>query len=283
MRTVLVTGANSGIGLELVRVLAERQMRVIMAVRDPARGQAARDAILRQHPGAALELVPLELTDLRSVRALAERDLGVDVLVNNAGMGGGPKQLTHEGVLAQFAANHLGHFVLTALLFPRLARRNDARVVVVTSAFAKRGRMNLGNLDGSRGYGQGRAYIQSKLANLLFGAELDRRLRARAATVKSVLAHPGVAATGMQTKNTGMMRVLGALVSALVARPAAHGAAPVVEAAVGATVQGGELWRPGKRLSDPPQREVPWRTMHDLDGAAALWERSEALAQLRFL
>lgn len=281
-RTFLVTGANSGLGLELTRALAARQQRVIMAVRDEQRGYAARDALLRHQPDASLTVERVDLTDLKSVRALAGKDLDIDVLVNNAGVGSGARQLTAEGVLVQFAANHLGHFALTGLLLERLQRRDDARVVTVTSGLAKRGRMDLDNLDGSKGYGQGRAYVQSKLANLLFGAELDRRLRQHGLGVKSVLAHPGVAATAMQTKPTGMMGVVSRIVHSL-ARPAWEGALPLMTAAIGDGVESGELWRPGKKRGQPAIREERWKTFDDREGAARLWERSEQLAGIRFL
>jgi len=283
MKTFLVTGANSGVGLALVKALAAQGQGVIMAVRDAGRGEKARAEVLRQHPHASLQLAVVDLTDLRSVRALAEKDLEVDVLINNAGIAFEPKALTPEGVLSQFAANHLGHFALTALLFQRLAKRDDARVVVVTSTLAKRGRIDLDNLDGHRGYRSVQAYAQSKLANLLFGAELDRRLRAREVAVKSVLAHPGVPATAMQQKATGIMGVVARTASALVGQPPAHGALALLEGATGPTVQSGDIWAPGKRIGDPPRKEEPWPTMSDHDGAAQLWERSEALAHLRFL
>jgi NAD(P)-dependent dehydrogenase (short-subunit alcohol dehydrogenase family) len=283
MRSFLITGANSGVGLALTHALAARKQHVIMAVRDAGRGETARAEVLKQHPGALLQLELLDLTDLRSVRALGEKDLGVDVVINNAGIAFEPKALTSEGVLSQFAANHLGHFALTALLFENLTKRNDARVVVVTSTLAKKGRIDFENLDGNRGYSRMRAYTQSKLANLFFGAELDRRLRARGSTVKSVLAHPGVPATAMQQKATGLMGVVARIASALIGQPPAHGASALLEAATGPSVQSGDLWRPGKRVNDPPQKEMPWPTIGDHEGAARLWERSEALARLRFL
>lgn len=179
MKTHVITGANSGIGFEAVRALARQGERVIMAVRDLSRGEAARAKVLAEVPGAALALERVDLLDLDSVRALAERLVSVDVLINNAGLGTMPLVLTKERVYSQFGANHLGHFLLTALLWPKLEAGRDARVVTVTSGFGKKGVLDLDNLDGSRGYGQGRAYMQSKLANALFGAELDRRLRAR--------------------------------------------------------------------------------------------------------
>ncbi|OJH34812.1 SDR family NAD(P)-dependent oxidoreductase [Cystobacter ferrugineus] len=283
MRTHLVTGANSGLGLETVRALAGKNERVIMAVRDLGRGEAARAEILREHPRAVLELEQVDLANLDSVRALGAKQLGLDVLINNAGLGTAPLQRTAEGVYAQFGANHLGHFLLTALLLPRLEKGTDPRVVTVTSGFGRKGKMNLDNLDASQGYSQGTAYMQSKLANTLFGAELDRRLRAKGSPVKSVLAHPGVAATPMQQKPTGWVGIASRAVSALFGRPAANGALPTLEAADGANVRSGEVYGPGKGRTDPARREETWSSMRDLEGARALWERSEQLTKMRFL
>jgi NAD(P)-dependent dehydrogenase (short-subunit alcohol dehydrogenase family) len=250
-----------------------------MAVRDVERGAQARDELLRAHPRGRLQLERLDLCDLASVRALAARPFDVDVVVNNAGLAFEPKRLTREGVLSQFAANHLGHFALTALLYERLARREDPRVVTVTSTLAKKGSLDLGNLDGSQGFAATRAYTQSKLANVLFGAELARRT----SKVKSVLAHPGVPATPMQQKAQGLIGVVVRMAARLVGKPPEHGATALLEAALGESVQSGELLGPGRRLGDPPRRESPWPSMGDRTGAAALWDRSETLAQVRFL
>lgn len=281
MRTHVITGANSGIGFEAVRALARQGERVIMAVRDLSRGEAARAKVLAELPGAVLELEHVDLLDLDSVRALAARLVSVDVLINNAGLGTMPLVLTKERVYSQFGANHLGHFLLTALLWPKLEAGRDARVVTVTSGFGKKGVLDLDNLDGSRGYGQGRAYMQSKLANALFGAELDRRLRARGAAVKSVLVHPGVAATEMQKKPRGVMGVIGRLVHAFASSPT-RGARPTVDAATLDSIASGEVYGPGSG-EGPARREAPWPSMRDLDGAAALWARSEQLTGVRFL
>ena len=246
-----------------------------MGVRDTARGDAARDAILRDLPHASVRVARVDLSDLDSVRALAAEDLDVDGLVNNAGVAFVPKVLTREGVVSQFATNHLGHFALTALLFDRLAR-----VVTVTSTLAKKGRLDLDNLDGSRGYGSMRAYAQSKLANVLFASELARRLKARGSPVKSVLVHPGVPATAMQERGIGLAGVVARIASALIGKPAVHGARAVLAATIGDDVDNGDLFEPG----DPPKKKAaPWPTMLDERQAAALWERSEALTKLRFL
>ncbi len=275
MRTHLITGANSGIGFEATRALAGKGEHVIMAVRDRQRGEAARAKVLAELPDARIELQIVDLLDLDSVRALASRIDSLDVLINNAGLGTAPLLLSKERVYSQFAANHLGHFLLTSLLLPKLEQGNDPRVVTVSSGFGKKGKLDLDNLDGSRGYGQGRAYMQSKLANALFGAELDRRLRAKNSRVKSVLVHPGVAATEMQKKPTGVMGVIARLVHVL-ASPPERGARPTIDAAMLDSVRGGEVFGPGKG-DGPAKREETWPSMLDLEGAAALWRKSEEL------
>jgi NAD(P)-dependent dehydrogenase (short-subunit alcohol dehydrogenase family) len=231
--------------------------------------------VLAEHPNARIELELVDLLDLDSVRALASRIDSLDVLINNAGLGTAPLLLSKERVYSQFAANHLGHFLLTTLLLPKLEKGNDPRVVTVSSGFGKKGTLDLDNLDASRGYGQGRAYMQSKLANALFGAELDRRLRAQNSKVKSVLVHPGVAATEMQKKPTGLMGVIAKLVH-LFASPPERGARPTIDAAMLDTVKGGEVFGPGKG-DGPAKREETWPSMRDLAGATALWRKSEEL------
>ena len=165
------------------------------------------------------------------MRALGEMKLKLDVLINNAGVGTIPLQKTKEGVYLQFGANHLGHFLLSALLLPQLEAGSEPRIVTVSSGFGRKGTLNLANLDASRGYSQSGAYMQSKLANALFAAELDRRLRASGSPVKSVVAHPGIAATPFQQKPTGIMGVISRTISALFGRPAENGALPTVQAA----------------------------------------------------
>lgn len=280
MRTHLVTGANSGLGLELTKALAGRGERVVMAVRDRGRGEAARDAVLREHPEASLELASLDLLDLHSVRRLAEQPLELDTLILNAGIGTAPKALSPEGIVTQLAANHFGHFALAGLLYPKL--RSGARIVTVSSGFAKFGTLDFENFGAERSYSAGGAYAQSKLANLLFGVELDRRLRAAGASVISVIAHPGIAATEMQQKPTGWMGVVSRMVSVLLARSAAAGVLPILTAATAEGVEGGELWGTGTWASDPPRRET-WKTMSQHADGAKLWARSEAVTGVRFL
>jgi NAD(P)-dependent dehydrogenase (short-subunit alcohol dehydrogenase family) len=256
---------------------------VVLAVRDRARGEAARRAIDAESPGAQLEVRQLDLADLDAVRAFAEGLDALDVLVNNAGVGTAPLSRTREGVTLQFGANHLGHFLLTALLWPKLLRSTGPRVVTVGSGFGRKGTLRLDNLDASRGYSQGRAYSQSKLANSLFAAELDRRARRLGAPVLSLLAHPGVAATPMQQKPTGLMGVAARLVSAVFARSQQNGALSVIEASTSLTAKGGDIYGPGPGKTDPPRLEPRWPSFDAVDAAKALWARSEALTGTSFL
>ncbi|NUP10866.1 MAG: SDR family NAD(P)-dependent oxidoreductase [Polyangiaceae bacterium] len=283
MKTILVTGANSGVGLALSRALVERGHAVIMAVRDVQRGDAARAELQSLVPDASVRVEPLDLERLDSVRALADRPFDVDVLVNNAAIAFEPMRLTAEGVHAQFGINHLGHFALTALLFERLSARGEGRVVHVTSTLAKKGTIDFDGLDGTGGFSSMRAYTESKIANILFGAELARRLRASDSNVRSVLVHPGVPATAMQQKAKGVIGVVARIVSALMGKPPSHGANAMLEAAINVDVQSGDLWEPGRTTRDAPRRVTPWPTMSSREDAARLWERSEALTGLRFL
>ena len=212
-RTFIVTGANSGLGLATSRQLARRGAHVIMAVRNEAKGRQAIADLADAQPDASLELRRLDLADLDSVRAFADRihadGVPVDVLVNNAGVMMPPRALSPQGHEIQFAANHLGHFALTGLLLDILQTGNDPRVVTVSSGLHRRGHIHFDDLTGARKYSPIAFYAQSKFANVLFGLELDRRLRAAGRPVRSLLAHPGYAATNLQTSGpTGLLNLL---------------------------------------------------------------------------
>src|SRR5690606_6143466 len=222
-RTVIVTGANSGLGLVTTEHLARRGARVGLAVRDLDRGRAACAGLTaRGVPGARLELRRLDLADLDSVREFAEgvRHAGLrpDVLVNNAGVMFPPRRLSPQGHEWQFATNHLGHFALTGLLLDLLRSGSDPRVVTVTSVMYRYGRIRFADLSGERGYSPVAYYAQSKLANVLFALELHRRLDAAGEQVGSLLAHPGYAATNLQTAGpTGMVKALARLGNLIIA------------------------------------------------------------------
>ena len=210
-RTIVVTGANSGLGLATTRELARHGAHVVLAVRDETKGRRAVAEISTAQPGARLELRRLDLADLDSVTAFAagmqDSALQVDVLINNAGVMGPPHTRNRDGQELQFATNHLGHFALTGLLLDQLQTRHDPRVVTVTSDLHRGARIEFDYLTGVRTYAPMRFYRQSKFANVVFALELDRRLRAARTPVRSLLAHPGFSATNLQTTGpTGLLR-----------------------------------------------------------------------------
>ena len=198
-RTALITGANSGLGLESVRALADRGARVVLACRSLAKAEAACRELAAEGGGELIAL-ELNLADLASVRhgaaQVAERCGAIDLLINNAGVMAPPRQLSAQGFELQFAVNHLGHFALTQQLLPLL--RPGARVVHVSSGASYFGRIAFHDLQGEQRYDAWAAYAQSKLANVMTALELQRRLDAQGAEVLSVSAHPGLARTNLQ-------------------------------------------------------------------------------------
>jgi NAD(P)-dependent dehydrogenase (short-subunit alcohol dehydrogenase family) len=275
-RRFVVTGASSGIGLQATRILAAFGAHVVMAVRDPRKGETvARDLT------GSVEVRRLDVADLASVRSFASEVGEVDVLVNNAGVMGLPFSLSVDGFETQLATNHLGHFALANLLLPRL---ND-RVVVVGSASHRSGRLDVDDLSWARrGYRPYAAYAQSKLANLLFLAELQRRLTAAGSTLRATGAHPGYTATGIQggTGNRAFTR-LSEVGNALLGMPAWQGALTTVYAAT--------MDLPGNSYVGPsgPLEMLGWPRLvgrsaaaGDPDLAKALWRRSEELTGTTF-
>jgi NAD(P)-dependent dehydrogenase (short-subunit alcohol dehydrogenase family) len=288
-RRFLVTGANSGLGYETARALARHGAHVLMAVRNQEKGRAALDTITRETPGAGAELVRLDLADLASVRELATALLDggqpIDVLVNNAGIMMPPRRLSTDGFESQFAANHLGHFALTGLLLPLLRRGSDARVVTVTSGLHRGGSIHFDDLTGEREYSPTGFYQQSKFANVLFGLELDRRLRAAGVPVASVLAHPGFAATNLQRVSpTGLRRVAVAIGTTLLSQPAERGAWSQLYAATAPGVEGGQFFGPAGRteLRGHPAGVRPDPKATDPETARRLWEVSSDLTGVTY-
>jgi NAD(P)-dependent dehydrogenase (short-subunit alcohol dehydrogenase family) len=276
-RTVVVTGANSGIGLVAARELGRAGARVVLAVRDPARGQAAAATI----PGDT-EVRRLDLADLASVRAFAESwDRPLDVLVNNAGVMATPQRRTKDGFELQIGTNHLGHFALTNLLLPHVADR----VVTVSSGAHRLGSIRLDDLNWERGgYDRWRAYGQSKLANLLFTLELQRRLTAAGSGVRAVAAHPGYAATNLQS-HTGsrLQNALMAVANRVIAQSDEMGALPTLFAATqdipGASYVGPDGFQEQR---GHPRLVGRSAAASDPETARRLWERSEELTGVRF-
>ena len=280
-RTVIVTGASSGIGLEAARALTARGARVILAVRDAARGRQAAQTL--PGPGAS-EVRPLDLASLESVRAFASGWDGgpIDLLINNAGVMIPPFGRTADGFEPQFGTNHLGHFALTNLLLPSI----NGRVVTVSSDAHRFGRIDFGDLNWERKrYRAWRAYGQSKLANLLFTAELQRRLTAAASPVLAMAAHPGYAATNLQSHSgsRAMGFLMGTLGNRLVAQDAAAGALPTLYAAA-ADLPGNTYIGPSgfAGLHGAPAPCSRSKAATDPETARRLWDVSEQLTAIRF-
>ncbi len=292
-KTAMVSGANSGVGFCTCRALAAKGAQVVMACRNLEKGQAAAQAILKEFPHAALELMALDLADLHSVRAFVfafgEKHARLHLLVNNAGLMATPYRRTADGFELQLGVNHLGHFAMTGMLLEQILAAGEARVVTVTSAVYSGGRINFADLNSQQKYARWGAYAQSKLANLLFAGELQRRLESGGYAAISLAAHPGYSATNLQITGPGLDndRVLLGLMkfgNALFAQPACMGALPVLYAVSSPDARGGDLIGPGGWLGlrGYPVRMQAEKGGSDLVVAERLWEVSEEMTGVRY-
>jgi NAD(P)-dependent dehydrogenase (short-subunit alcohol dehydrogenase family) len=296
-RTILVTGANSGLGFEATGAFAAHGATVIMACRSTDRGEGAateiRDAI--GNTGATLNVRECDLASLDSVESFAAgvtQDYdGIDVLCNNAGVMAIPRQETEDGFERQFGVNHLGHFALTGHVLELLLESDgESRIVTHSSGAHESGEIDFADLNHEQSYGKWEAYAQSKLANLLFTYELQRRLEAADVTdTISAGCHPGYAATNLQyrgprqagsTLRMGMMRVA----NAVFGQSASQGALPLLYASTAPDVEGGDYYGPGgfMNMRGPPEKQSSSDLSHDEDDAELLWERSEALTGVTY-
>jgi NAD(P)-dependent dehydrogenase (short-subunit alcohol dehydrogenase family) len=295
-KTVLVTGGNSGLGYETVLQLARKGARVLLAARDRGRGTAALERLGAEAPGNQAELARIDLADLTSVERFAAGFLaggeGLDLLINNAGVMAIPhRETTAQGYERQFGTNHLGHFALTGLLLPALARRPGSRVVTVSSNRHKSAHgIDFDDLQAEHGYRPWGAYDQSKLANAMFVLELDRRLRAAGLDIVSAGAHPGFAHTNLQVSGprsggTSLVARGMGLATRLFAQPARDGALPTLYAATAADVHGGDYFGPdgpGEMRGRHPKLAQFSAAAHDQAAAARLWAVSEELTSVTF-
>lgn len=288
-RRVVVTGASSGLGEITARELARRGAHVVLAVRTTGKGDSAAQRIRDAVPGASVEVRELDLSSLASVRAFAAATLAaaptLDLLVNNAGIMQTPAQKTADGYEMQLGTNHLGHFALTGLLLDALGRGTAPRVVTVSSAEHKPGHIHFDDLQLEHGYAPRKAYQQSKMANTVFGIELDRRLRAAGSPIVSVLAHPGYSATNLQsTGPTGLSALVLRLGNAVVAQSAERGTLPQLYAATAPGVQGGQFYGPSgfQELRGDVTEVQAVPEAHDRDIARRLWAVSEDLTGVTY-
>ena len=285
-RRAIVTGANSGIGLIAARELARHGAAVVLACRNATKGEAALAEIRAAAPDADVTLAALDLADLASVRAFAgARTEPIDLLDNNAGLMAPPRGTPTDGFELQLGTNHLGHFALTGLLLDRLRAGDAPRVLSLSSNVHRSGRIDFDDLQGERRYFRWTAYGQSKLANLLFMRELDRRARAAGLPLASVAAHPGYTATNLQAAAPPAIdRAVMAVLNRVIAQDAERGALPALYAATAAGLPGGSYvgpdgpgeWRGSPHLVGMSKRA------QDPETARRLWEVSESLTGVRY-
>ena len=293
-KLALVTGANSGIGYHTALELARKGASVILACRNPKKGEDALKRLRTAAPGAKAELVSLDLSDLKSVRAFgsafADRDVALDLLVNNAGiMAPLTRKTSPDGFEIQLATNHLGHFLLTSLLLPSLRRAPAPRVVTVASIAHRRGKIKFDDLQSERSYSPFASYAQTKLANLLFAFELQRRVDKAGVKLASIAAHPGVAMTSIIVNGIGggasnvVTRAIN-FFSPLYMHSEEQGALPTLYAATMPDAAPGGYYGPDgfREMTGFPMRVDCKPQAKDLASAARLWEISEKLTGAKF-
>jgi NAD(P)-dependent dehydrogenase (short-subunit alcohol dehydrogenase family) len=287
-RVAVVTGANSGLGFETARILAVRGASVVLAVRDVEKGKQAAASIAQSAPGADLAIQQLDLTSLESVRAAAAelraRHPKIDLLINNAGVMYTPRRTTRDGFELQFGTNHLGHFALTGLLIDLLLPVPGSRVVTVSSTGHRiRARIHFDDLHWARSYDRVAAYGQSKLANLMFTYELQRRLAACGTTI-AVAAHPGFADTKLIRNSPAAIRLLAPAVAPLIAQTPAIGALPTLRAATDPGVLGGQYYGPDGpgQARGYPRPVTSSAQSYDVTIQQRLWATSEELTAVTF-
>jgi NAD(P)-dependent dehydrogenase (short-subunit alcohol dehydrogenase family) len=282
-REAIVTGANTGTGYQAARALLTRGAHVVLACRNPERARTALAKLgAEKLPGTAM-FEDLDLASLTSVRDFADRmrqrGRPIDLLVNNAGVMVPPEARTADGFELQIGVNHLGHFALTGLLLETMRNSASTRIVTVSSIAHREGRIDVGSFRGEKAYRAFREYRQSKLANLIFALELDRRLSASRFALVSMAAHPGVTRTELPRH-----RYLFGLATRLVGTPPPQGALPIVRAATDPSAGRGEYYGPDgfmEMWGSPARARVDARA-HDRDVASRLWQVSEELTGVRF-
>jgi NAD(P)-dependent dehydrogenase (short-subunit alcohol dehydrogenase family) len=288
-RLAVVTGANTGLGFETARVLAERGASVVLAVRDVEKGKRAAARIADTAPGADVTVQELDLTSLESVHAgaaeLRAKHPRIDLLINNAGVMTPPKQTTRDGFELQVGTNHLGHFALTGLLLDQLLPVPGSRVVTVSSLAHRFGAgIHLDDLQSERSYDRVAAYGQSKLANLMFTYELQRRLSAHGTGTIAVAAHPGLSDTELVRNSPAALRLVARAILPLLSQAATKGALPTLRAAADPGVLGGQYYGPdgrGERTGHPVVVSSSAQS-YDVALQRRLWAVSEELTGVNF-
>jgi NAD(P)-dependent dehydrogenase (short-subunit alcohol dehydrogenase family) len=287
-RVAVITGANTGLGYETAAALAEHGAHVVLAVRNLDKGKDAAARIAAQSPHAEVTLQELDLTSLEAIRAAAEQLRSahdrIDLLINNAGVMWTPKSTTKDGFELQFGTNHLGHFALTGLLLDRILPVPGSRIVTVSSVGHRiRADIHFDDLQWEHNYSRVGAYGQSKLANLLFTYELQRRLAPRGTTIAAA-AHPGGSRTELYRNSPAQVRRIFNVVELLIAQDAAAGALSILRAAIDPGVLGGQYFGPGGvcELQGHPKMVASSAKSHDAGLQRRLWAVSENLTKVTY-
>jgi len=285
-KIAIVTGANSGLGYETSLALAQKGAHVVMACRNPQKAEDSKVEILKHAPNASIELAALDLSSLASIRefsaAFKAKHNKLDILINNAGLMAIPQSKTADGFESQIGVNHLGHFALTGLLLSHLLAAPGSRVVNVSSQAHTAGKIKFDDLQSEKSYSRFGAYSQSKVANIFFTRELQKRLDHAGAPILSVVAHPGVAATNLFSFGFGPLNAIAKFFVGLFGQSAAMGALPQLYAAVAPDVQGAEYFGPRSGMKGYPGRVNPVPYALDEQVGARLWEVSEQLTNVHY-
>ena len=298
-KRVIITGANSGLGKESAFALAKLGAEIVLAVRDTNKGQSVKNQILNQTPSAVIEVAALDLMDLDSVRkfAASQSTKPIDVLLNNAGIMAVPFEKTKDGFESQMGTNHLGHFLLTELLFDAISRGSNPRIVNVSSSAHRLGKLTTGDASeinkSEQNYSPWTVYGNSKLANLLFTNELVRRLKIANSNITVAVAHPGYANTNLQlvaaTKRSGIRKsvelAVTKLMNIILGQSAANGALPQIAACTWVDIQSGDYLGPRGLFEarGKPKKVKMNKAAQDIELAKRVWRTSEELVSVTFL
>ncbi len=283
-KVVIITGANSGLGYENAKALAAKGAEIIMAVRDIEKGKNAVNEIYKTYNDANIQVMELDLSDLSSVTEFTEnfklKYNKINILINNAGVMIPPYSKTKDGFELQIGVNHLGHFALTSQLFDLIKTTDHSRIVNVSSIAHKQGVIDFNDINSEKKYKKMKAYGQSKLANLLFTYELNRRIKKADYSVLSVAAHPGWTHTNL-SRHIGFKD----FISPIFAQKQYMGALPALYAAVAADVKGGDYYGPGgwREIKGYPEKVESNELSHDLQTASELWDLSEEMIKMKFI
>lgn len=290
-KTIIITGGNSGLGFEAAKAFTSKGAEVVISSRSLTKGEEAKKEILLNTTDAKITVMELDLCDFQSIRNFAagirEKYKGIDVLLNNAGIMLAPYEITKDGFEIQMCTNHLGHFALTALLKDLIISNPGSRIVNVSSMAHKQGEMDFDDLffQNKKGYSSMKAYCRSKLANLLFTYEIQRRFEAKDIKCIAVAAHPGVSQTNLSrfVEHKLIFKILEPLMR-LIIQNSSMGALPLIRAAVDPGVKGGEYYGPGgfAEFSGHPVRVKSNKRSHNTEDAKKLWEMSEKACGINF-